>query len=149
MILCGAARVATEPPGSNPCAGLAAPHGSVAVVNRTGPEDAVDEAVNSDPDSVNGDDDEAGYDDMPVAWWPDEGDGDDDDEEEEEEEEEEVDGEECYHIVPLDDWREHELILSCWCRPVWECHPVWDKGVVVHHSMDGREAYERGERKPS
>jgi hypothetical protein len=106
------------------------------LVNKTGPEDAVDEAVNSDPDSVNGDDDEAGYDDMPVEWWP-------DDDEEEADDEDEGGDEECFHIVPLDDWREHELRLACWC------HPVWDEGVVVHHSMDGREAYERGERQLS
>ena len=109
-------------------------------VNEMGPEDAVDEAVNSDPDSVNGEEDESGFDDMPVAWWEDE----DDIEEDEDIEEEEWYEEECFHIVPLDDWREHELRLACWCHPARD-----DDGVVIHHSMDGREAYERGERRPS
>jgi hypothetical protein len=28
-------------------------------------------------------------------------------------------------------------------------YPVNDNGIVVHNSLDGREMYERGERKPS
>jgi hypothetical protein len=46
------------------------------------------------------------------------------------------------HVIPIDDWREHELTLTCWC------HPVLDE-VVLHNSVDRREEYERGERKPS
>lgn len=48
---------------------------------------------------------------------------------------------EFVHIVPLDDWRDHELTLTCWC------HPVLDE-VVIHNSADRREEYERGEHKP-
>jgi hypothetical protein len=46
------------------------------------------------------------------------------------------------HVMPLDDLREHQLTLECWCRPVLD-------EVVIHNSMDGREEYERGERKRS
>jgi hypothetical protein len=47
------------------------------------------------------------------------------------------------HIVPLDDYREHECYTDCWC------HPSEDDeidGVFIHHAMDGREAFESGER---
>lgn len=47
------------------------------------------------------------------------------------------------HVVPLNDLREHDLNGSCWCKP------THDEGVWVHHAMDGREAFETGERKPS
>lgn len=47
------------------------------------------------------------------------------------------------HVVPLNDLREHDLNGSCWCKP------TKDEGVWVHHAMDGREAFETGERKPS
>lgn len=48
------------------------------------------------------------------------------------------------HVIPVDDDREHEVDPACWCRPQ-ETEPwLW-----VHNSMDGREAYERGERLPS
>ena len=45
-------------------------------------------------------------------------------------------------VLPLDDLREHEEGVGCWCRP------TVDEGVIVHHSMDGREQDEEG-RKPS
>lgn len=47
------------------------------------------------------------------------------------------------HVVPLNDLREHETDRPCWCSP------REDDGVIVHNSMDGREFYERGERKLS
>lgn len=53
---------------------------------------------------------------------------------------------ELWHIVPIDDLRPHEASVSCWC------HPTVDEersDVYVHHSMDQRELYESGERKPS
>ncbi len=52
---------------------------------------------------------------------------------------------ELYHVVPVNDLREHSCDVSkpCWCNP-----EVSEDGVVVHNSMDGREAYETGERKP-
>ena len=45
-------------------------------------------------------------------------------------------------VVPVDDLREHSL-TECWCKP----HD--DEGVTVHHSLDGRELFHSGERKPS
>ncbi len=48
------------------------------------------------------------------------------------------------HVVPVGDLREHDDSTECWCRPE-EKHPL----VWVHNSMDGREAFETGERKPS
>lgn len=47
------------------------------------------------------------------------------------------------HVVPLEDLREHDPDRACWCKP------VLDEGVIVHNAMDGREAFETGERKPS
>jgi hypothetical protein len=47
------------------------------------------------------------------------------------------------HVIPMGDLREHEATAACWCVP------VEDDGVVVHNALDGREAYERGERKVS
>ena len=49
---------------------------------------------------------------------------------------------EGHHVYPINDFREH-LLEDCWCRP------IGDDGVVVHNSLDGRELYERGERKRS
>jgi hypothetical protein len=46
------------------------------------------------------------------------------------------------HVVPVNDLREHSL-AGCWCCP------ADDDGVVVHNSLDGREQFERGERKMS
>lgn len=48
-----------------------------------------------------------------------------------------------WHIVPLNDLRDHQTNGSCWCKP------TLDDGVWLHHSMDGREAFETGERLPS
>lgn len=46
-------------------------------------------------------------------------------------------------IYPLNDLREHVLDgISCWCCP------KLDDGIIIHNSMDQREAYEEG-RKPS
>lgn len=42
-------------------------------------------------------------------------------------------------VFPIDDLREHDPDdQKCWC------HPWWDEGILVHNSMDGREAYEEG-----
>ena len=53
-------------------------------------------------------------------------------------------------VIPLEDLKPHveatEILgmgQGCWCKP-----QLIDN-VIVHHSMDGREFYERGERKPS
>lgn len=48
-----------------------------------------------------------------------------------------------WHVVPLNDLREHESNGSCWCKP------TLDEGVWMHHSMDGREDFETGRRLPS
>lgn len=48
-----------------------------------------------------------------------------------------------HHVVPIDDLREHESD-GCWCRPEDD-----EDGFTVHNSMDGREAFENGQRKPS
>lgn len=51
-----------------------------------------------------------------------------------------------YHVMPIGDLREHETSRDCWC------HPVEDEeheDVFIHTSMDGREAFETGERKVS
>lgn len=46
-----------------------------------------------------------------------------------------------HHVIPLDDLRQHEATMNCWCQPD-------DDGLIVqHHAADGREAYETGERK--
>jgi hypothetical protein len=49
-----------------------------------------------------------------------------------------------YHVVPINDLREHntDSDFICWCHPTEN-----DDGVIVHNSMDGREKYESGERK--
>lgn len=40
------------------------------------------------------------------------------------------------HVWPLGDARAHDVDSYCWCRPTVV------EGIVVHHSMDGREFYE-------
>ncbi len=47
------------------------------------------------------------------------------------------------HIIPLNDLRDHDESIDCWCNP--ERDDV-DSDLVIHNSMDGREAYETGER---
>lgn len=47
-------------------------------------------------------------------------------------------------VYPLNDLRDHEPDSpSCWCKP------FLDDGILVHNSMDGREQFERGERRVS
>jgi len=48
------------------------------------------------------------------------------------------------HIYPMGDLRDHQISKKCWCSP-----KVEDGSLVIHNSMDGREAFETGERKPS
>jgi hypothetical protein len=48
-----------------------------------------------------------------------------------------------FHVVPVDDLREHVTEGPCWCNPREE------ETVIVHNSMDGREHFETGERRPS
>lgn len=45
------------------------------------------------------------------------------------------------HVYPEGDLRPH-YSCSCWCMPAVDA----EFGIVEHFSMDGREAFERGER---
>ena len=52
------------------------------------------------------------------------------------------------HVIPVNDLREHVSDgEECWCRP--EIEYVLGGSIITHHSMDRREEYETGERKPS
>lgn len=46
-----------------------------------------------------------------------------------------------FHVIPMQDLREHEADAQCWCHP--ERDEEYD--IYLHHALDGREAYERGE----
>lgn len=48
------------------------------------------------------------------------------------------------HVVPVNDLRVHTSSASCWCMPV-----ETEDDVFMHNSLDGREKYETGERKPN
>jgi hypothetical protein len=50
------------------------------------------------------------------------------------------------HVVPMGDLRDHDASTACWCHPTEDDD---EPSVYVHHSMDGREAFESGERLPS
>lgn len=50
-----------------------------------------------------------------------------------------------YHVYPVNDLREHVTDgRPCWCNPEID----EDAHVVIHHSLDDREQFETGERKP-
>jgi hypothetical protein len=51
-----------------------------------------------------------------------------------------------WHVVPAGDTREHSFTEDppCWCDPYYD----EASGYHIHHSADGREAYEEGWRKP-
>jgi hypothetical protein len=52
-----------------------------------------------------------------------------------------------FDVIPIDDLRPHKEGPACWCKPrVEECE---GGDIVVHNSLDGREKFETGERKPS
>ena len=53
-------------------------------------------------------------------------------------------GRQLLHVMPMEDLREHLEAEDCWCRP--EVDP---DGFATHNSLDGREAFESGERLPS
>ena len=50
------------------------------------------------------------------------------------------------HIVPIGDLREHVADRACWCHPADE---IDEPDILIHHSLDGREAFENGTRLPS
>ncbi len=52
-----------------------------------------------------------------------------------------------WHVVPLNDLREHVTNGSCWCRPTLD--DEWAEPIWIHNSLDGREAFETGKRLPS
>jgi nicotinamide mononucleotide adenylyltransferase len=47
------------------------------------------------------------------------------------------------HVIPVEDLREHDVSVKCWCKPTPDDEEPW---VWVHHSMDKREEYEEGRR---
>lgn len=51
-----------------------------------------------------------------------------------------------WHIIPLDDLREHEESKDCWCKP-YEDEQTLD--IWIHNALDERESYEGDLRKPS
>lgn len=54
-------------------------------------------------------------------------------------------GHTSWHVMPMDDLREHQSDGPCWCCPVEA--DIAD--VMVHNSLDGREGFEAGLRKVS
>lgn len=48
------------------------------------------------------------------------------------------------HVLPEGDLRPHVESGACWCRPEHDD----EYGVFVHHSLDLRETYDDGARKP-
>ena len=45
------------------------------------------------------------------------------------------------HVLPVNDLMAHEEIRQCWCRPTVDADAATP--IVVHHSADGREYFER------
>jgi len=52
-----------------------------------------------------------------------------------------------WHVVPLDDLRDHTPDTDCWCRPTLVDDAEARGDVYLHHAMDQRELYESGERR--
>lgn len=54
------------------------------------------------------------------------------------------------HIVPMNDIKDHVAEMECWCCPTLDDGDEWGyEKIFIHHSADGREAFETGARKPS
>lgn len=49
---------------------------------------------------------------------------------------------EIYHILPVDDLKDHEDGLRCWCAPVVQVFPNGNT-LITHNSADGREFFEQ------
>lgn len=51
-----------------------------------------------------------------------------------------ADGTKIIHVIPKDDLKPHDETAECWC------HPTLDEEdpILIHHSLDRREEYERG-----
>lgn len=43
------------------------------------------------------------------------------------------------HVVPVNDYREHELTNLCWCNPVEDEE---ETGLFIHNALDQRERFE-------
>lgn len=43
-----------------------------------------------------------------------------------------------YHIIPIDDLKDHIESEYCWCRPQIK----EGGGLIIHNSLDRREMYE-------
>jgi hypothetical protein len=50
------------------------------------------------------------------------------------------------HVVPNCDLRHHQLDPTCWCNPVQDED---DPLLWGHNSLDQRERYEQGDRRPN
>jgi len=49
-----------------------------------------------------------------------------------------------WHVLPIEDLRDHDESLRCWCQPRLEhIEEVPQARIVVHNSADGRELVER------
>jgi len=51
----------------------------------------------------------------------------------------------AFHVLPVDDLREHDETPACWCKPrVLRDDPddANEEPVIVHNSLDGRELVE-------
>lgn len=48
-----------------------------------------------------------------------------------------------YHIVPVNDLREHEASPDCFCKPLRDEE---EPTVWIHNSLDQRESFESGKR---
>lgn len=46
------------------------------------------------------------------------------------------------HVVPIDDYREHDVSKTCWCKPSPDTE---ESNVYLHKALDGREKYMTGE----
>lgn len=42
-----------------------------------------------------------------------------------------------WHVIPINDLKEHECSEQCWCAPTLDAEA--DGLVYIHHSLDGRE----------
>lgn len=48
-----------------------------------------------------------------------------------------------YHVLPVNDKREHEEETTCLCKPNIQVEPLSNDLIVIHNSYDGRELLER------
>ena len=46
------------------------------------------------------------------------------------------------HVMPVNDLKDHTCSEDCWCKPTKDD----EYDIYTHHSLDGRELVENGER---